>query len=362
MTLGSIDFRNNGIGFLRLFFASAVVWSHAYLLCGFGDDPITRLTHGALSGGALAVGGFFVLSGFLITRSFEHVDGLGRYLWHRCLRIFPGYWVCLIVVAFGFAPLLYLGQHATLAGFFAQKDSPWGFVVWNWLLSLNQLNVSGPYPSLPIFYSINSSLWTLKYEFFCYLAVGAFGIVGVLKRKAELVFTALIVLLIVSASLSAFRGMADTPYGARVLNLYVFFAMGACAYLFRDRIPMRWTIAVAAALALAIAMPTRAYGLFVPLCLSYLTLFAAVKLPIKSFDRRADLSYGVYIYAWPVQQLLAMYRLDKFGVFAYFAAAMVVVIPIAAVSWFLIEKPSLSLKDYAFLPRRAHGRIAEEDI
>lgn len=347
MTLSSLDFRNNGIGFLRLFFAAAVVWSHAYYLGGFGDDPIGRITHGALTVGLLSVAGFFVLSGFLVTRSFERAAGLGTFFWHRCLRIFPGFLACLIVVAFGCAPLLYLGEHGTLAEFFTQKDSAYGFVVNNALLRLNQVSVAGPYLSLPFPAGINGSLWTLEYEFFCYLAVGLFGLVGILERKAGLVAAAFITFFAISAGLSAFRGMQPTPYGGEVLYLYVFFAGGASAYLFRDRIPMRWEVAVAAAAILAATLPTPMYGFFVPLCLSYLTFFAAMNLPFRSFDRRVDLSYGVYIYAFPLQQLLAMHRINDLGVSAYFFVAMALVVPVAATSWFLIERPSLSLKDYS---------------
>jgi len=345
MTLSNIDLRSNAIGFLRLFFATAVVWSHAYYLGGFGDDPIGRITHGALTAGLLSVGGFFVLSGFLIARSFERVDGLGRFLWHRVLRIFPAFWVCLFVVAFVLAPLLYAGQHGTVIGFFAQTESPWGYVLKNALLKLNQLSVAGPFPSLPFPVGVNGSLWSLEYEFLCYLAVGLFGVAGILKRKPELALAAWITFLVISAVLGVFRGMDPTPYGGEVLYLYVFFATGVCAYLFRDRIPMRAPVATLCAVALIAGLPTRTYGLLVPICLSYLTLFAAMRLPIRNLDRRADLSYGIYIYAFPLQQLLAMYHANRLGVFLYFVAAAILVIPIAAASWFLIEKPSLSLKN-----------------
>jgi peptidoglycan/LPS O-acetylase OafA/YrhL len=346
--LSQFDYRSNGIGFLRLFFATAVVWSHAFALGGFGADPVQRLTHGALTAGLLSVGCFFVLSGFLITRSFERVESLGRYLWHRCLRIFPGFWVCLVVVALGVAPLLYLGQHGTLAGFFERPDTPWGFIFKNFLLRLNQLTVAGPYPSLAVPFDINSSLWTLAYEFYCYLAVGVGGIVGILKRKTELVLAALVSLVLIYATVCGLRGMNDTPYGILVLSLYVYFAAGVSAYLFRHRIPMRWDLAVLCALSLIAALPTPAYGLVVPPSLSYLTLFAAMKLPLRSFDRHIDLSYGVYIYAFPLQQLLAMYHLNALGVGPYFALGQIAAMLLALVSWFMVERPALQLKNYAF--------------
>src|SRR5580658_74946 len=102
LVLGDLDLRNNSIGFLRFLFATMVIWSHAYGNGGFGYDPLARLNPNGATAGFLGVGGFFVLSGFLITRSYETVNSVGRFIWHRFLRIFPGFWVCLVVTAFGF--------------------------------------------------------------------------------------------------------------------------------------------------------------------------------------------------------------------------------------------------------------------
>jgi peptidoglycan/LPS O-acetylase OafA/YrhL len=86
-----------------------------------------------------------------------------------------------------------------------------------------------------------------------------------------------------------------------------------------------------------------------------LTLFAAMRLPLRGFDRRMDLSYGLYIYAFPVQQLLAMYGINAFGFTPYFLSALLIASVLAATSWFTIEKPSLSLKHLA-LPLGRTGR------
>jgi peptidoglycan/LPS O-acetylase OafA/YrhL len=351
--LAELDFRSNSIGFLRLFFAAIVVWSHAYDLGGFGDDPIARLNHGLASAGFLAVGGFFVLSGFLITRSFERSGGLARFLWHRFLRIFPAFWVCLIAVAFGFAPLLFLGQHGTLTGFIDSHDSPWTFVARNALLQLNQLNVAGPFNSIPFPLGLNGSLWTLHYEFNCYLAVAVFGVLGIFSQKRMMVAVTFFTFFVISTLLASGLGMHPTAFGLQVLELYVYFSAGACAYVFRDRIAMRWWIVVACFFALIVAMPTRAFAFVVPPCIAYGTLFAAMKLPLRNFDRRMDLSYGLYIYAFPVQQLLAMYRVNTLGLLPYFLCALAVALGLAVASWFAVERPSLSLKNSLFAPLHA---------
>jgi peptidoglycan/LPS O-acetylase OafA/YrhL len=356
LTLGDFDFRSNSIGFLRLLFAAIVVWSHTYLLGGFGEDPVARLTGGALNAGFLSVGGFFVLSGLLITRSFERVGSVERFLWHRFLRIFPAFWVCLVVVAFGFAPLAFYYDHGALAGFTSAPYSPWSYLVSNALLQMNQYNIGAlltnvPYPSI-----FNKSLWTLQYEFLCYLSVAALGLIGALRLKAVVAILFLFLLFVDSMVLWE-HGKHVTTEAYGVIGLLVYFAAGSCAYLFRDHIPMRWWVAALCLITLAVGLPTRAYAFVVAPCVSYLTLFAAMKLPLRNFDRRMDFSYGLYIYAFPVQQMLALYGVNADGFVPYFFCALAIALLFAAASWFTIEKPSLSLKNRAFVPRRYSSRV-----
>ena len=133
----------------------------------------------------------------------------------------------------------------------------------------------------------------------------------------------------------------------QVLTLLVYFVFGASAYLIRARIPMALWIAVLCAAALLGTVTTRAFAPVASCALRYLTLFAAMRLPFRNFDRRIDLSYGLYIYAFPVQQLLALRGTAAFGFTPYFLSALVIASVLAAASWFTVEKPSLSLKNLA---------------
>ena len=85
-----------------------------------------------------------------------------------------------------------------------------------------------------------------------------------------------------------------------------------------------------------------------------------MRLPVRSFDRRVDVSYGLYIYAFPVQQLLAMYGVTKYGFTPYFVCALAITLALAAASWFTIEKPSLSLKHLDLFPARARSERPAE--
>ena len=120
--------RANSIGFLRLVLATSVLVAHA------GAARLRRANYG-LRGHPrparlrrLGVYGFFVLSGFLITASGMRFS-LPRYAWHRFLRIFPGFWVCLVVTAFVIMPLVALYERDTLAGFWNHPNGPFDYIV-----------------------------------------------------------------------------------------------------------------------------------------------------------------------------------------------------------------------------------------
>ena len=149
-------------------------------------------------------------------------------------------------------------------------------------------------------------------------------------------------------------------YLIEVEALFVYFAFGVFAYLNRNRIPISPWIAALCCAALLATLTTKGFAYVVIPCVAYLTLFAAVRLPLRGFDRRVDLSYGLYIYAFPVQQLLAMYGIPKYGFAPYFLCALVIALALAAASWLTIEKPSLSLKHLTLVPARARSERPAE--
>jgi peptidoglycan/LPS O-acetylase OafA/YrhL len=319
----------------------------------------SRLNPNGATAGFLAVGGFFVLSGFLITRSYETVNSIGRFIWHRFLRIFPGFWVCLVVTAFGFAPLAFAYQHKTLLHYFAEVPSPWSYVTSNLLLGIHQDRIGSVLAHVPVPFTLNLSLWTLNPEFFCYLCIAAFGVMGALRSGP---ITIAIVDLMLLAGYTGLLWRYGDIMIVQVLTLFVYFAFGASAYLVRDRIPMSLSIAALAATALLATLTTRVFAPVAIPCIAYLTLFAAMRLPLRGFDRRMDLSYGLYIYAFPVQQLLAMYGVSAFGFAPYFLSALAIASALAAASWFAIEKPSLSLKHLALPPCALRGRTIARNL
>lgn len=147
---------------MRLLLASTVAVVHAGAIAD-GHQP--RL--GDTEVGALAVDAFFVLSGFLVTRSYLRLSGVGRYLWHRALRILPAFWVCLAVTTVALAPLLAHLEGREPASVFSGPHPAYRYLTDNALLPMRDFGVAGLPTGTATPGVINGSLWTLLYEALC---------------------------------------------------------------------------------------------------------------------------------------------------------------------------------------------------
>lgn len=345
---------DNSFGILRLFLALLVIVDHAFPLGGFGPDPLWALTRSQASNGVMAVGGFFVISGYLITSSAAANDVM-QFLWKRILRIFPGFLVLLVVTAFVVAPLVYFARQHNLSHFWEQSPDPMGYVTNNWTLNVTQygigrLLINTPYGLETNASVFNGSIWSLVYEFRCYLAVALLLSVGVLKHARFIVpilatgFAAAIAAVAVDheAATLVYRVVGD----AQMLNMGYLFALGAVLAVYGHRIPLSWWLGVAA---LVLTVTTLAVGLFWPLgCVgfAYLILWLAAVLPapLRMVGRKHDTSYGVYLYGFLVQQLLAAVGFFKFGLVPFIGVAMLMACACGALSWHLVERRALSWK------------------
>jgi peptidoglycan/LPS O-acetylase OafA/YrhL len=342
--------RGNSIGFLRLFLAALVVYSHAFPLGGFGTDP--PLVH-ADSVGGFAVACFFVLSGFLIARSYDVSGSAARYLWHRFLRIFPGFWICLLVTAFGFAPLIHWFSQRPhrLAGFIGGQPGPLAYLAANALLMMRQWGIDGLLADNPHPLALDGSLWTLIYEFRCYVAVALLGLVGLFSRFRRVGALVLAVIMLAFALknsyapslLPLFQWLWGDRFGG---PLTTWFFAGVLAYAVADHVPMTTSLFLVALLALLLSLcDGRLYHALAPLPLAYVLFFLALRLPLSWCDRRGDFSYGLYIYAYPVQQTLVFFGVQRLGVALLIAASFALTAPLAVASFVWIERPALRLKD-----------------
>lgn len=332
--------RGHGPGFdlLRLAAAALVLVSHAYPIT-YGDndaEPLWRLSGGQLTLGRLAVGLFFATSGFLVAASFERARGLGDFAWRRAVRILPALWttvgVCVVVAAF-------LTDAAP--GAYWRAPGTWTYLL-NGLFRF-QAGLPGLFERSPVAATVNGSLWTLVHEVSCYLALAVAGALGLLRRRF---------LVALATALCALHYQVHPPFLGRfweLAGLAAYFGAGASLYLYRDKVPMRGALVLGSLAAFLIACRTGGLHLVAPAAVAYAAVwlgFRAAAVPLGG-----DYSYGVYLWAFPVQQLVAE-RVSN-GPLLNIAVALPVTLGLALASWRLIEKPALRAKGLFARERRA---------
>lgn len=335
--------RDNAFDTIRLLAAASVIFSHAFVLVDGREsvEPLYRLTDGQITIGRAAVAAFFVVSGLLISMSFDRSRSLSRFMFNRALRLFPGLWVCLALLLFVFGPI------ATSVPIRAYATSPEtiGFFGSFLFFPLSQ-SIAGVFDGLPGSDAINGSLWTLKYEIACY-AFGAL-LLGTGRFRVAVVALCWLGAMLATHILGDPLGQSGgTYYIAWMLWLFRFYGAGMLLYLLRDRIALSKGAAIAALFLII-------FGAFTPLFTESLATFGAYALIVAAFlaapwfkglTAKGDLSYGVYIYAFPVQQALVAFALDTpVPWLNNVLIATPVTFLLAWLSWHFVERPALNLK------------------
>lgn len=350
--------RGNALGIIRFLLASAVIVSHGFPLSGRGEDPFFARFLGQENLGGVAVIGFFAISGYLITRS-GMGSGILEYLWRRALRIFPAFWIVLAVGAFVVGPIVWMMEQRPLSEYFVPgAGGPIGYITSNWQLAIHQWGIhdifaaTTPYGQSVGGSVFNGSLWTLRYEWFCYMVIAVLVLFGVFAR-AKIIVPALTVvflfLQIVRLSNPALLAQV-VPWLADpiTINLTLIFLWGACLAVYADKVIIDDKLGL---LALAVTVYTLfngGFALFGFPAFAYLLFWMAIRapMPVKKMFSKNDYSYGIYLYGFLVQQFIAYLGWYRWGYVVYTLIALVLSCALAFASWHLIEKRALALKDW----------------
>lgn len=332
--------RRNNLTFVRFVAACIVVIGHAQAIVGHIQTQIF--------GGSVAVVGvmvFFAISGYLITDSWERNPSLGIFFANRCLRIFPALAVVTILTAFVLGPTI---TSLSVGDYFSNPNLLY-FLRNLWLYTTYFL--PSVFEHNPIPNAVNGSLWSLAPEFLCYTIVAAVGLSSP-NLRGYAFFALFIGLAAACFYYPSYTGPQIVFYATdafQAASVMMFFMVGAMIRLFR--VPLN--VYVAAALLVG-------YFLFpggspyVRLTLNWLVLsyfalsFGFASFPILNrWDRPGDFSYGIYLYAFPIQQTL-WYLLDgRISAAEMIASSLVLSVAAGVGSWHLVEKHALKLK-----PRR----------
>ncbi|MDX1915419.1 MAG: acyltransferase [Methylophilus sp.] len=344
----STKIHQNNFGALRLLFASLVILSHApEQVDGNRSREILTSLFGTVNFGDLAVDGFFLISGYLITLSYYQSDSIKNFLVRRCLRIFPAFAVASLISIFVFAPMSGGWELITK------------FSLMDWLkiplkiITLQQPWVDGAFHSTTntsVFYPLNVPLWTIPREFVCYLSVPIFAFLGLHHKKPLIAVTLLSMLGFFYFIVQIRDFHQEIPFFTySIPRLFSAFLIGAGVYLFRDKMIWSNTISLACAITLILVFSNHYLAEPALLVLGGYILFNFAlnyKNPLlNAIGSKTDLSYGIYLYAWPIQILIIL----KYPTISPWILSIYVLIlsaSFAFFSWNLIEKPFMQMKKY----------------
>ncbi len=344
----------NNFDLLRFLAASFVIITHSYSLSGKGEmDLLTNFSKGTLSFSHLGVAIFFVISGYLILNSAIYSSSAKSYFWKRLLRILPGLVVVLLASVFVLGPIL---TSKSVFSYFADIET-YKHLFTISIYNINHLNLPGLF-SENYNSAVNGSLWTLQYEFTCYLIVAL--LIFVIKSKnLKLTYIVyfLFILLISARFLLGDRYFwfnYSSPYLLNLNIMYltewcIYFTAGMVLYLIKDKFDyFNWLTFLLLGLYILLIifnyLSTARLALYflVPVVTYYFAFSVkSVQIPTQI----GDISYGIYIYAFPIQQTILNFY-PSIKVEYFIIVSIICAIPFAFLSWHFIEKKALKFKNY----------------
>lgn len=335
-----IDFdgnRHNNFTLIRIIFAWLVLYGHSYAIQKTPGirDPLNSLFQGSLWVGELAVLGFFAISGFLVTASLIRRDVID-YTLSRMLRILPALFICVFASALILGPLmtsLSIQEYFSTSETYKYLRNSLAFMDMRWTLpGVFETNVRD---------AINGSLWTLTVEAKCYFILAVIGVFGILKNRA------IANIFLISLLIFSYYYYSEIPligHKEKWARPALFFLIGILFYINRSSIILDFRLAL---LALALVLLSFGEPWFVyvfPVSFIYLIFYISYKTKYRPVDENiGDISYGIYIYAWPTQQVVAYFTPDG-DPYSNTLLSSIIVIILAYLSWHKIEKPMLGHK------------------
>ncbi|EDY22203.1 acyltransferase 3 [Chthoniobacter flavus Ellin428] len=345
--------RGNSFTFLRLAFALAVLFSHSFGLGGFGVDPLLAFSHGQMQIGELAVLGFFVISGFLITASALRQPSIRQFALNRAARIAPGFWAVQLLTVFVLAPAITLARYGHFLDYWGSilvgPNSAWDYLWRNAAFRIVQYPITNLFAHNPLAGAVNGSLWSLGPEVTCYVCLGLATFFGTLRWK----YTGPLCFLLFYGfhQLALIRPETGVAVARVMENGFIFglhqplyrsvflaFLAGMACYQFREALRWKGWLAAVAGAALLITCWVGGFDFAWPIAWPYLVLYLAHRLPFERVEKWGDFSYGIYIYAFPIQQCLALAKVQRLGFMAFLGASAILSILAGAASWFLLER------------------------
>jgi len=340
--------RDNNFDALRLFAAGMVIYGHGWILAtpagpGFWGVPFARI--------GLDI--FFAISGYMVTGSWQRTPNLLLFLAKRALRIFPGLIACVLATAYILGPRL---TNLPLRDYL-HNGEVLKYLQNMWLFQ--RLYLPGVFDGMRLNGAVNGSLWSLFPEVLCYLTVPLLALLPMRPRLWVLGIGGVAAGAIGMWLFYGYEGLPIIFYNTDVKYMLVqvpFFFLGGLYRLLGERVENFYR-ADFALLGYSLNWMIASWYSWWNLPIEWVTLpymiicFGRMSMPmIRRAGRFGDFSYGMYLYAFPVQQIVvAAMPHNEYPI----ATCMVLTLPLAVLSWHLVESPALRWK-----PGRAGGAVS----
>lgn len=337
--------KENNLTFIKTLAAIAVIYGHSFAVVeNSGMDIVSNITKGYAFSGGIAVDLFFIISGFLVTHSILS-SGILKYYIARFLRIFPALWIMLIVTVFIMGGIV---SKLPYTEYLFSKET-WVyfrniFFLWDGAYFLPQVFVGNHDQA------INGSIWSVFTEVRLYILLSIIYLLGILKKKSLFNF-----LFFMTITLCWFYQI-NIPYigdNGTTLHVSLFFFVGVFIYLNKEDIVISPIVLFIALLYASTTVGTDKFGIAYIFLIS--TFFVVVSFfnQFSKFDKFGDPSYGIYLYGWPIQNLM-VYMFPKFNVYEIAIISIFICLILGYLSWHLIEKRFINKRGviYNYIKRR----------
>lgn len=344
-----INSKDNNFNLIRMLAAFAVLFSHSFALAtgNAANEPLRTII--GITPGHIAVDIFFITSGLLVARSLFYRKNLFEFAMARALRIYPGLVVavaiCIIIGA--------LVTHLTINEYFSSSLTLHFFLKNSFIILGDAQSLPGVFDTAPFDHSVNGSLWTLPWELRMYALLGIFGFFTLILNlvyKANWLAVSVLCFFTFCAA-NYFHYHFFTEIRGEVYKLFRFgtiFFYGAVIYLCKSKITLRPLLLWSCVVILTITSYNHdIFFILYTVLLPYIVLYIAYipKGQIRKYNSFGDYSYGLYIYAWPVQQLIAI-TIKDVSVLQMVILSAVFTFACAYLSWHFVESKALKLKQY----------------